>query len=133
MVLLGSRFLRDAWRSRRTASSQPISGGDARQPPGGFSAAWRRGFITNVANPKVGAFYVALLPQFIPRNSPHILVGLLLAMVHNVEGAAWFSLLVLSIHGGRSWTMRRRVQGTLNATAGAVLISFASTLVLADK
>jgi threonine/homoserine/homoserine lactone efflux protein len=130
MVFLGSRFLHDAWRA---APSKLVSDGDARRSPNGVALAWRRGFITNLANPKVGAFYVALLPQFIPRGSPHILVGLLLATVHNVEGIAWFSLLILGIHGGRSWIMRSRVQRTLNAITGVVLVTFGSTLVLSDN
>jgi threonine/homoserine/homoserine lactone efflux protein len=133
MVILGSRFLRDAWRPRQGRLPHSGSGGDARRSPSGVAVAWRRGFITNLANPKVGAFYVALLPQFIPRGSPHILVGLMLASVHNVEGIAWFSLLILGIHGGRSWIMRPRIQRTLNAITGAVLITFASTLVLSDN
>ena len=29
---------------------------------------FRRGFLTNALNPKVGAFYVASLPQFIPEG-----------------------------------------------------------------
>ena len=116
MVILGSRFLRDAWLSRRAATVEFGSGGgDGRRPTGGIAVAWRRGFITNLANPKVVAFYVALLPQFIPRGSPHILVGLILATVHNVEGVAWFSLLILGIHSGRSWIMRSHVQRSLNA------------------
>jgi len=57
----------------------------------------------------------------------------MLASVHNVEGIAWFSLLILGIHGGRSWIMRPRIQRTLNAITGAVLITFASTLVLSDN
>ena len=37
---------------------------------GGFDRGWRRGALTNLLNPKMGAFYVALLPQFIPAGSP---------------------------------------------------------------
>jgi threonine/homoserine/homoserine lactone efflux protein len=133
MVFLGIRFLHDAWHSRGRAPSKLVSDADARQSPSGVAIAWRRGFITNLANPKVGAFYVALLPQFIPRGSPHILVGVLLAMVHNVEGITWFSLLILGIHGGRSWIMTSHMQRTLNAITGVVLITFASTLVLRDN
>jgi threonine/homoserine/homoserine lactone efflux protein len=29
--------------------------------------------MTNLLNPKIGAFYVAVLPQFIPAHAPHLL------------------------------------------------------------
>lgn len=109
------------------------NGSDGLSPSGGVVRAWRRGCITNLANPKVGAFYVALLPQFIPSGSPHILVGLLLATIHNLEGLAWFSLLIFGVNGGQSWIMKPWLQRTFNTITGTVLIAFASTLVLSEK
>ncbi len=53
-----------------------------------FRTGFRRGLVTNLLNPKVGAFYVAMLPQFIPQEAPHAVMGLLLAGVHVGEGLA---------------------------------------------
>src|ERR1044072_3896588 len=63
-------------------------------PETGFGTGFRRGLLTNLLNPKVGAFYVAMLPQFIPADAPHAAMGLLLAGVHVGEGLLWSAVLV---------------------------------------
>jgi hypothetical protein len=47
--------------------------------------AWLRGATANLLNPKIGAFYLAMLPQFIPAHSSHLLMGLALAGIHDAE------------------------------------------------
>src|SRR5665647_3155590 len=56
--------------------------------------SWRRGLLTNLLNPKIGAFYVAVLHQFIPTGTSHLAVGLLLALVHDVDGMLWFTAII---------------------------------------
>jgi threonine/homoserine/homoserine lactone efflux protein len=86
MVWLGARPLWGAVRGR-PGGADPRS--DVRWP-----SAWqaaRRGLLTNLLNPKVGAVYVALLPQFLPAGAEPLVVGLLLAGVHGLLGMAWFT------------------------------------------
>ncbi|MGX1542169.1 hypothetical protein [Streptomyces adustus] len=47
-----------------------------------------------VPNPKVGAFYVAVLPQFVPAGSSHLAMGFLLAGTYVVLGMFWSAVLV---------------------------------------
>lgn len=96
-------------------------------------SAWtgfRRGLLTNLLNPKIGAFYVALLPQFLPEGVPAGLAGAALAMVHVVEGMAWFTVLILAAHALRSWLQRRAVQQWIDRITGGVLIGFGLKLAL---
>lgn len=128
MIWLGTRLLLQACRVH-TESAEPANS------PGAASLgrSWRRGFTTNLLNPKIGAFYVAVLPQFIPGHAPHLAVGLLLALVHDVEGLAWFSAIILGTHTLRRWLARRHVRRGLDGVTGATLIGFGIKLGLSPR
>lgn len=55
-------------------------------PPGSAGAAFRWGLTTDVANPKVGVFYLSVLPQFLPTTVDPLVGSMALAMIHVVEG-----------------------------------------------
>jgi len=62
-------------------------------PTAQTATAFRRGLLTNLLNPKVGVFYVTLLPQFLPPGSDAG-AGLALAGVHVALSLVWFALLI---------------------------------------
>ncbi|UBU11262.1 LysE family translocator [Nonomuraea gerenzanensis] len=105
---------------------------DHRQEELRFGEGLRRGLLTNLLNPKVGAFYVAMLPQFIPEGAPHALMGLALAGVHVVEGLVWSALLIgfASWMGGilRSPAVRR----LLDRLTGLVIVGFGVRLAVSE-
>ena len=89
--------------------------------------SWLRGFATNLLNPKVGAFYLAVLPQFIPADTGrlgHLGFGVLLALVHGLEGMVWFTALILGASRLRPWLSEASVRRGVDATTGAVLVAF---------
>ncbi|GIG59388.1 lysine transporter LysE [Longispora fulva] len=105
---------------------------DLTPPAPNVRRAWVRGLTTNLLNPKIGAFYVAMLPQFIPAESSHLAMGLLLALVHDLEGMAWFTVLICGAHAVRGWLGRRAVRRALDRVTGAALIGFGAKLALMD-
>lgn len=127
LIWLGLRMLGSAFRHGRAADLLVEAHDCART--GGW-ASWRRGFGVNLLNPKIGAFYVALLPQFIPADASPVLMGVLLATVHSVEGILWFSLIIAGAHAMRGWLRRRRVQRSMDGLTGTVLIGFGVALAL---
>jgi threonine/homoserine/homoserine lactone efflux protein len=102
--------------------------------PAGLSAwrAWRKGLLTNLLNPKIGAFYVAVLPQFLPPETSHLLMGILLALVHDAEGMLWFTILILGARRVRRWLDRRAAQRAVDGVTGAALVGFGVTLAIAS-
>ncbi len=89
-----------------------------------FRTGFRRGLVTNLLNPKVGAFYVAMLPQFIPQEAPHAVMGLLLAGVHVGEGLLWSAALI-GFAALMSRTLRTPfVRRLLDRITGVVIVAF---------
>jgi len=77
--------------------------------------ALRTGFTTNLLNPKIGVFYLSLLPQFLPSDQASAGWGALLVGVHVAIGQVWQlvvvwlagrAVAVLTKPAVRRWTER---------------------------
>ncbi|MFP5369165.1 MAG: LysE family translocator [Actinomycetes bacterium] len=118
LVWFGARLLRRAARPR---PGHPLPEGSLGR------SAWRAaraGLLTNLLNPKVGVFYVALLPQFVPAGSNPLLVGLLLAGVHALLSVVWFALLISLAATLSRWLRRPATVRVIDGVTGATLIGF---------
>jgi threonine/homoserine/homoserine lactone efflux protein len=114
LVWLGLRLLLSAWTGSADGRGAAATG-----------SAWqgfRRGLLTNVLNPKIGVFYVAVLPQFLPEDVPAVARGALLATTHVLLSSVWFALLVLAAGRMRALLARPRVQRGLDGGTGLVLV-----------
>jgi len=114
-----------ALRSARRGEYAPLDGDDPSTAH--HVAGWRQGFISNVTNPKVLVFYLAVLPQFL---TPGAGLGwlLVLAWSHAILSLTYLMVLITGLHGARRLLMRRKVRRALDATTGAVLLGFGARL-----
>ncbi|HLL31813.1 MAG TPA: LysE family translocator [Allosphingosinicella sp.] len=83
-----------------------------------------RGLLTNLLNPKVGAFYVSFLPQFIPAGADVPWTTLLLALIHAGLGLLWFLLLIGATRPLAGVLRRPGLVRGLDRVTGGVLIFF---------
>ncbi|PRY51040.1 threonine/homoserine/homoserine lactone efflux protein [Geodermatophilus tzadiensis] len=94
---------------------------------GGASAGLRQGFLSNVTNPKVLAFYLAVLPQFLgPGTAVPVLMAY--ALTHAAVGLVWLLGLVTVLHRARRLLARRPVRRALDAFTGCALLAFGARL-----
>lgn len=118
---------------RKRRAPVQSSAGQAADAVGGGREAFRRGFLTNLINPKVGVFYITFLPQFIPLGADVATYALLLAAIHVALSLVWFALLIaLTVPLGR-WLARPAVAAWLDRATGLVFIGFGVRLVLAER
>jgi threonine/homoserine/homoserine lactone efflux protein len=93
-----------------------------------------QGFLTNVLNPKVALFFLALLPQFISADAPDKTVAFLfLGAVFVTGGALFLIALVALAHRMRAFGASRVTRRVLNALGGALFAAVAVRLVQAER
>jgi threonine/homoserine/homoserine lactone efflux protein len=127
LVWMGGRLL---YRAVRPRPGQEPTAADR---PGTAWRAARLGLVTNLLNPKVGAFYVALLPQFLPPGADPLAVGLLLAAVHAALSVAWFGLLIALAGSLGRWLRRPGAVRLIDGVSGAALVGFGVRLALPGR
>jgi threonine/homoserine/homoserine lactone efflux protein len=113
------------WASRHHGPDRPAQPINVSAISGNaFYSGWRRGALTNLLNPKMGAFYVALLPQFIPSGAAPFTFGVLLAGVHVLLGTAWSMVLVVLARRLRAVLQRPIARRLLDRITGTVITGF---------
>lgn len=120
LVWLGIQSLRAAWRG-----AEPV---DAAFPPAaGRTRGFREGFLCNITNPKMFAFFLALLPQFVSADAP-IALWLAHALVLPLLGMVWLAGMAIAVAAVRRHLLRRPVRRAIDAVAGIALLGFGARL-----
>ncbi|BBH65974.1 threonine transporter RhtB [Actinoplanes sp. OR16] len=128
MIFLGLKMIRGALRRDRAGDEPEVT---TRTPT--LWSTFGRGFLTNLLNPKVGAFYIAVIPQFLPDGASPLGMGLLLALVHDLEGLLWFTVIILAAQSARGFLARRAVRRGVDAGTGVALLGFGVRLGLSSR
>jgi threonine/homoserine/homoserine lactone efflux protein len=92
--------------------------------------ALKRGFVTNILTPKVGLFYITLLPQFVPHGVSVAPYSFLLACTHVALAVTWFIALATMTGFIRPYLQRPGVLPTLDRLTGGVFVLFGLQLSL---
>jgi threonine/homoserine/homoserine lactone efflux protein len=123
LVCLGVQAIRSAIRGRYA----PLDAGTGGQAVGAAVGGWRQGFLSNITNPKVLVFYLAVLPQFLtPGAGTSVLV--LFALSHALLSLLYLLALTALLHRVRRFLARRRVRRGLDAATGVALLGFSARL-----
>jgi threonine/homoserine/homoserine lactone efflux protein len=127
LIFIGVKALLS--RATQLPGAGEPSRGDGRWP------AFRQGVISNILNPKVALFFLALMPQFITASSTNK-VGAFLALGFTfvTMGLAWCTVLAIGAASLRTAILRRPSMATiLNRVAGAMFIALGLKLATARQ
>lgn len=110
LVLLGAvPLLAEARRRLRPVAA---AAGDATvpaRPPSGVGGAFSAGLMSDLLNPKIGLFYLAVVPQFVPADAPALQYSLLLCAIDVAVAVSWLTGLVWLAHAAVTWLLRPAV------------------------
>lgn len=121
LLWLGGSALWKSFRSRREvmepdgAALRPIS-------------AFRAGLMTNMLNPKVGVFYISVLPHFLPADRDARTWTVVLVLIHLAVTLIWMPALVLMAARARRVLQRARVRAWLDRVTAGLLVGIGITL-----
>ena len=129
MKAAGALYL--AWMGAKLILSA-VRGGSvtvtADRPTATGLQAIRAGFVTNISNPKVVAYYASLFGVMIPAGAPHAMFAGAVATAVIVSGVWWIAVVLFfglkPIRDGYA-----RARRWINAAMGTILIGLAGRLV----
>ena len=129
LVWLAFGMLRSALAREPAATAEPLPAERA-----GLAALFRQGVLTNVLNPKIALFFLALLPQFIDADAPHkTLAFLFLGAWFVVQGGLFLFAFVFLVAPLRRWRAGGAWKRGLNAAGAGLFGWLAVRLAFAEK
>jgi len=120
LTWLGLQSLSRVFRSRAAAGT-----GTDERPLDGWRS-FTSGYITNVLNPSLAAFYLIVVPQFVPREAPFAGSVLTLMLIHISMAASWHAAWAVAGATLARVLSRRRPRQLLDAVTGIALIWLAA-------
>lgn len=118
LVYLGAKLVLTRPHQSAGVHVTPAEEGDA-------WSAFRQGILTNILNPKVALFFLALLPQFIePGSTSKTLAFLMLGITFVTTGTLWCLVLALAAAQLRQFLRGNpRVRRTIDRVTGGLFIA----------
>jgi threonine/homoserine/homoserine lactone efflux protein len=111
LVLVGAQAL---WAALRSHTAPELRPRDRRSR----TSAARQGFLSNLGNPKMLAFFTSLLPQFADSFAGLLALGLVFCALT----LAWLSAYAIVVACAGRLLLRSRVRRALDAVTGTVLV-----------
>lgn len=111
LVLLGAIPLLTELRRhvRGAAALRPLDPVGRVRAPGGAWRAFSSGLTSDLLNPKIGLFYLAVVPQFVPAGAPALQYSLLLCAIDIGVAVTWLAGVSWLARAAVTWLLRPAV------------------------
>ena len=124
LLYLGLKMI---WESRKINSESITTRIEEKKD---FRKTFNKAFLITFTNPKNGAFYVAILPVFLPEGMPAFFGGLILSTIHNLCCLIWFTMIIYGASFAKETLRRPKVQSWVERISGLALVGFGIRLAM---
>jgi RhtB (resistance to homoserine/threonine) family protein len=126
LIWLGVQALRAARRGGSHATQAGLEQRPALSGRGGF----RQGILSDLANPKIGAFFTSVLPQFAGSGHAVLVPFLALGGLFVLMTVVWLCCYALVAVKASEFLRRPRINAAIDRISGAILIGFGIRIAL---
>jgi threonine/homoserine/homoserine lactone efflux protein len=109
-------------KARRAAKEGSAAGAEG-QAPLRYStrAAFASGLVSTLLNPKVGLFYLAVVPQFIPRGGNTLGMAMILGLTLAVIGTLYLTVIAFVAFKAMAWLKKPKVNSMIERVSSGIL------------
>lgn len=109
-------------KARKAAKAGIAAGGDGHEPlvyskRAGFGA----GMVSTLLNPKVGLFYLAVVPQFIPHGANTLAMAMILGLTLAVIGFLYLATIAFVSYRAMKWLRKPKVNSLIERISSGIL------------
>jgi threonine/homoserine/homoserine lactone efflux protein len=105
------------WRAARSPA------GGHERPDRGPDPGFRTGLLSNVLNPKVGLFFLTIMPQLVPHHAHIAGYALAFAVTDALIAGSWLTTVAWISDRARALLRRPRIRSILDRAAGATFLA----------
>lgn len=92
-------------------------------------AGFGAGALSTLLNPKVGLFYLAVVPQFIPQGGDTMGTAMILGAVEAVIGFAYLAVVALIAYKAMAWLRRPKVSAAVERASSGIIAALGAGVV----
>lgn len=97
--------------------------GDGNQGPLRYSkrSAYASGLVSTLLNPKVGLFFLAVVPQFIPHGGNTLAMAMMLGLTLGIIGTLYLFSIAMLAYKTMKWLRKPKVNKVIERSSSAIL------------
>ena len=130
LKLAGAVYLVYLGISTLRSTDAPLPSGAGGGPGLSWGRAWLQGLLSALLNPKLGVFFLTLLPQFIAPEEPTAARALQLAVVFDLIGLAWLMICTAMLGAVGAALSRPGPRRMMRWLTGTILVGLGARVAL---
>jgi len=108
-------------RARRSGVKPANHGAALRRKRMGIWAGFSAGALSTLLNPKVGLFYLAVVPQFIPHGGNTLTTAMVLGSIEAVIGFGYLVMIALAAAKAIDWLQRPKISSLIERVSSGII------------